>query len=136
MSYRKIILAVTASLFSLTAFASGSYSGGSSSGGSGSGYSVPRPKPVDQAYEYGKSIYFGRIEGKTVSYCINKENVSSPVKRSSIKIAKGVTYTQLGELLHNCENPTQNMSTLLNKNQLNAVAYYLNKRYRLKLVRS
>lgn len=132
MSYRKIILAVTASLFSLTAFASGSYSGGSSSGG----YSAAKPKPVDQAYEYGKSVYFGRIEGKTISYCINKDNVSSPVKRSSIKTAKGVTYTQLGELLHNCENSTQKMSALLDKNKLNAVAYYLNKRYRLKLVRS
>ena len=132
MSYRKIILAVTASLFSLTALASGSYSGGSSSGG----YSAAKPKPVDQAYEYGKSVYFGRIEGKTISYCINKDNVSSPVKRSSIKTAKGVTYTQLGELLHNCENSTQKMSALLDKNKLNAVAYYLNKRYRLKLVRS
>jgi len=44
--------------------------------------------------------------------------------------------TQPWDLLHNCENPTQKMSSLLDKNQLNTVAYYLNKRYRLKLVRS
>jgi len=134
MLFRNMFLAFIASFFSITAFASGSYSSGGYDSGSSSIRSAP--KPVDQAYEYGKSIYFGRVQGKVVSYCINRNNVSSPVKRSSIRTVKGVSYTQLGKLLHNCENTEQVMSSILNKNQLNAVAYYLNKRYKLNLSRS
>lgn len=135
MFSRNVILVLTVLLFSSKALASGSYSGGDFSRG-GSNYSAPAPKAVDQAYEYGKSIYFGRFKGKVVSYCINRNDVSSPVKRSSIRAVRGVSYTQLGDLLYNCENIEQTMSSILNKNQLNAVAYYLNKRYRLNLRRS
>ena len=137
MFSRNVILVLTVLLFSSKALASGSYSGGDFSRG-GSNYTAPSPvpQPVDQAYEYGKSLYFGRFKGKVISYCINRNEISSPVKRSSIRSAKGVSFTQLGDLLHNCENTGQTMSSILNKNQLNAVAYYLNKRYRLNLRRS
>lgn len=141
MSYKNVILVVFSVFISSNAFSSGGYSGGSSGGFSGgssiSGGVQPRPaKQIDQAYEYGKSVYFGRLKGQVISYCIVNKEVSSPVKRSTIRQAKGVTYAELGERLHNCSQPKETMAQLLTSGQMNAVAYYLNKRYRLGLQRS
>ncbi len=143
MFLRNIILAFTASFFAINAFASGG-SGfprgntpfGNSDRGSSFRSAPSAPRTVDQAYEYGKSLYFGRVKGKVISYCVALNSISSPVQRSSIRTVRGVSYSQLGELLHNCDNKKQVMSSILNKNQLNAVAYYLNKRYRLNLRRT
>ena len=128
-----MILSAAVLFLSSNVFASGGYSSGGYSGG---GYSSPAPKVIDQAYEYGKSLYRGRLNGQKASYCIMKDNVSTPVRRSSIRKAKGLSYAQLGALVHNCSDAQQTLSSIFNKNQLNAVAYYLNKRYKLNLQRS
>lgn len=111
-------------------------SGGSYSGGGASYGSSSSAKKVDPAYENGKAIYNGRSGGKKVSYCIADGSNSVAVKRSSIKQLKEATYANVGERLFNCENSNETMNLLLTKYELNSVAYYLNKRYRLRLSRS
>lgn len=135
MFNKNLFIAVFTLFFSSSLFASGGYSGS----GSGSYGSSDTPKRVDRAYESGKAIYKGRIKGKVVSYCIadeSKSKASVKVKRSTIKQLKGASSADVGERLHNCANPKETMKSLLTQYQLNSVAYYLNKRYKLNLVRS
>ncbi len=138
MFNKSLVVAVFSFFFSSSVLASGGYSGGDSYGSGSYGTSKPAKK-VDHAYENGKAIYKGRVKGKSVSYCItaaNKGNASVAVKRRTIKQLKGATYSDVGERLHNCENPKETMKVLLTQYQLNSVAYYLNKRYKLNLARS
>ncbi len=116
-------------LISTATLASGGYNDNS--------YSKPaKPKKVDTVYELGKSTYNGRINGVAVKYCILKGDESARVKRTTIKQLKNTSYTVLGTSLHNCVKPEQSMASLLDENQLNAVAYYLDKRYQLNLSKS
>jgi len=116
-------------LISTSTLASGGYDDNS--------YSQPRaPKKIDTVYEYGKSTYSGRINGVAIQYCIYDGTKSTKVKRRTIKQLKNTSYDTLGSSLHNCGKPEQSMASLLNKQQLNAVAYYLNKRYKLNLSKS
>lgn len=131
MFHKSTLIAFLAFLLPSAAFASGGFGGG------GSSYSSPEPaQRVDQAYEYGKSLYFGRVKGQVISYCIVSKGESTPIKRSSIREARGLSYAELGNALHNCSDIQQSMASILNDSQLNAVAYYLNKRYRLRLRRA
>ena len=106
----------------------------------GGGYSSEPAKPVDQAYETGKSIFFGRINGERITYCIVDSNNASDkpivVKRRTMKKLKGLEYSQVAERLYNCKKPSESMTSLLTKGQVNSVMYYLNKRYRLSLIRN
>ncbi len=109
-------------------FASG---GGGFSGGSSSGRSV------DQIYEAGKHIYSGRNKtyGK-LKICVVDENAAEKVKIKG-KIMKTYKGKKLAELAHNlfdCQNPDQKILSLLSPNDMNLVLYYLNKRYKLKLI--
>lgn len=90
-------------------------------------------QPIDTVYEYGKSTYNGKINGVVVQYCIYNGTESTRVKRKTIKQLKNTSYKVLGSSLHNCSKPEQSIANLLNEKQLNAVAYYLNKRYKLNL---
>ncbi len=127
-------------MFSFSVAASGGYSNSSS----GSGYASAPAKQVDQAYESGKSIFFGRVKGERITYCISGNSIGSGnsagnqpivVKRSTMKQLKGLEYSEVAVRLYNCKNPAENMTSLLTKSQVNSVMYYLNKRYRLNLVR-
>lgn len=128
------IFAVFTVFFSSSLFASGGYSSGGSGGGSYG--STSNERKVDHAYENGKAIYNGRGVSKNVSYCIVDGSASVEVKRSSIRQLKGGKYADIGERLHNCENAKETMKALLSERQLKSVAYYLSKRYRLRLARS
>ena len=143
---RKILIAVQALavtlLVSSFAFASGGYNGGGySNGGFGTSSSnQPRQaKPVDQDYELGKSIYKGRQEGiAAIKYCLQVEGEAEAVKLKSrsIKLFKRESYDALAGSLVDCEQPGTLVSDRLDADSLQAVMYYLSKRYDLYLTSS
>ena len=109
---------------------------GGSGGGSYGGSSAPQPRQVDEAYEYGKSLFSGRSnEVEKVKYCVagTGEEESVPVKRSSLRPFKGKTFDELGASLYDCNNPEKVLLDYVNSSQAAHIIYYLNKRYKLKL---
>lgn len=132
MILQRAIVLISAVLLSASALASGGYGGGGGYSG-GSGF---KSRPVDQAYEYGKSVYKGRNKayGK-IKYCITSEDGAEKVKlkRGSLKPYKGGTFADLAGNLYNCDAPDTAIKDILSLNDLQHVLYYLNKRYKLKL---
>ena len=108
------------------AFASGGYSRGGSSNFN--------PKPVDRTYEYGKSVFKGRVKGVSKTpYCIDNGTEKVKLKGKSIKAFRGSTVTELASNLYDCNNPDKLIASTLSTRNLEYVIYYLNKRYKLKL---
>lgn len=127
MKIKFIILAA----FLIPSFAIAS---GSSGGFSGSSSSVPSARQVDQAYEYGKSLYNGRSkEVAKFDYCVAGEEELVKVKRSSLKTFKGASYEQLANNLYDCDNPEKSMLDHVDTTQAAYIIYYLDKRYKLDL---
>jgi len=126
----KLVVLTISLLVSSNIFASGGYSGGGSRGYN----SAPAAKQIDQAYEYGKSIYNGRNKevGK-IKACMNNGDKLVKVKRSLIKQFKEKSYTELANGLFNCDQPDKLMADAMTREQLKYVLYYLNKRYGLEL---
>lgn len=120
-------LLVTASL-APTVFASGTYGGGSN-------YNKPAPqRQIDQVYETGKAIFFGRQAGvEKLSYCLKVEDEFKPVRRRSIKAYKNTSYDELAQNMVNCEQTDTKIASQLSRDDFLYVVYYLNKRHRLGL---
>lgn len=109
----------------------GDYGGGATS----SGPINTQSRPVDARYEQGKAIFTGRASAyKKVKYCFKDEtDTAQKVKSKAIKAYRnGSVGTLLGDL-YRCDDTSQNIANVLKRNELVTVAYYLNKRYKLKL---
>ena len=118
------ILIATLSITATTAFASG-------------GYSNSQASKVDKAYEYGKAIYSGRISsvGK-INFCVTQGDEKIKVKRASLKPYAGKPINELADNLFDCDMPEERIFDKLGKKNMQHVLYYLNKRYKLKLIQS
>lgn len=125
----KIAAVFMASFFLMVANASASGTSYSSSSSDGT--------KVDRAYEYGKSLYKGRIAsvGK-VKFCIASGDNVVKVKRDTLKAYAGSSFSGLGYRLVNCEQPAQRIVDKLGEKNTGFVLHYLDKRYKLKLRRS
>lgn len=93
-------------------------------------------KKVDRAYEYGKSLYKGRISsvGK-VKFCIATGDTIVKVKRGTLKTYSGGSFSGLGYRLVDCEQPGQRIVDKLGERNTGFLVHYLDKRYKLKLRR-
>lgn len=100
---------------------------------SGGGSSAYTPAPVDQTYEAGKAIFKGRTQQH--SFCLFDNNTKefTKIKRKTIKAFKKRSADALTNHLYACESPNPRANTILNKNDLGFLIYYLNKRFSLKL---
>ena len=126
----KISLIILTGILMVAGHANASGSGGYGSYGT-------ETKKVDEAYEYGKALYKGRIEsvGK-IKFCLAKGEQAVKVKRSSLKAYSGTSFQDLGNSLVNCENPNEHIVDRLGNQKTNSVVHYLNERYKLKLTRN
>ena len=104
-----------------------------------SGRADPLNRPtrvVDEAYELGKSVYYGRKNGiPDLSYCVMVEDQKKKLKRKTIKPYKNTTFSNLASNLYNCNSPENYIKTDLSKNDFLHVLYYLDIRYKLNLKR-
>ena len=129
--FRLFALALICLFFSLNTQASGGYGGGY---GGGNNFPVQQTDPV---YEHGKAVFKGRISAyKDIDFCIittNDELGFAKIKRKTIKHLKKTSYQKVAENLVSCDSTKQLIYQLITREDMAAVIYYLNKRYKLKL---
>lgn len=104
------------------------------SGGGGFGQGGYSQKKVDQQYQLGRTYYKAKqADGSTLTYCIKKGDSVSKLSRKSVKPYKRGTVSAFVDSLYSCDNPELKISELVDDNQGEAILYYLNKRFKLKL---
>lgn len=91
---------------------------------------------ADITYEHGKSIFKGRNQryGK-INLCVPAGDKLKKAKKKSLKPYVGGSIQLLADNLHNCDQPTQKIQTVLNDTDMTALLFYLNRRHKLKLTR-
>lgn len=125
-----VILGVAIAL-PLGAFASG---GGGGFSGAGSSAPAPAPREIDEAYEFGKSIYLGRAPGsQKIKYCVKVDGEARKLRGRTLRPYKGTNQIDFANALYSCENPEQRALLKVKKEEVAYVLYYLNKRYNLDL---
>lgn len=103
------------------------------SGGVDSFGEVPRDT-VDEAYEFGKAVYKGRIKGtEKIKYCVRQDDEVKKLKRSTAKKYRKGSTQKFALALIDCKMPERLALTTMPREHIPAVLYYLNKRYKLKL---
>ncbi len=119
------LAALIASLIPMDLFASG---------GGGFSQGTTYQTAVDKKYEAGKLYFYSaRVNGKKVRYCVKSGESVQRLSRSSLRAFENSTTRDLSDNLYNCEQPEQLIAGLIDSDQVSAVVYYLNKRYRLSL---
>lgn len=96
-----------------------------------------RQRQVDPLYDQGKAVFKGRIRdyGKLKFCLVDPESGElAKLKGRTIKPFKEADINKFATSLYNCEMPEQQIAGLLTRDDLIAVVYYLNKRYKLNLV--
>lgn len=106
------------------------------SGSSGGSYSAPIKK-IDQNYEFGKSVYNGRIKNSPkIKYCIDTGTEKVKLKRKSVAQYKNRTFQEFAAALYDCNNPDQLAVNIIDREHTPFLLYYLNKRFKLRLTDS
>ena len=104
------------------------------SGGGGfdqSGFSQSR---IDQQYETGKSYYKSRqADGSRLEYCIKNNDNLRKLSRGSVKPFKKGPASAFVDSLYSCGDPTLKIADAVPDGQGEAILYYLNKRFKLRL---
>lgn len=120
-----ILLASVSLMLSSTLLASNG--GGFNTGG----FSSQR---IDQQYELGKSYYKSpQANGTRLEYCIKNDSGLSKLSRKSVKRFKNGTVSSFVDSLYNCADPAAKIADVVPDDQGDAILYYLNKRFKLRL---
>lgn len=109
----------------------------SASGGGGfdqSGFSKQR---IDQLYETGKAHYKSRqADGSRLEYCIKTESSLKKLSRRSVKPFKRGSAAAFIGSLYSCADANLKIADAVPDDQGDAILYYLNKRFKLRLENS
>jgi len=107
----------------------------SASGGGGfnqGGFSSQR---IDQQYELGKSYYkSAQADGTRLEYCVQTDSGLKKLTRGSVKRFKRGTVSNFVDNLFDCADPSVKIADAVPEDQGSAILYYLNKRFKLRLV--
>jgi len=104
-------------------------SGGAGLGGSN--FSQPR---IDQRYELGKSYYKSpQANGSRLEYCVKDGDTLSKLSRKSVRQFKRGPVSKFINSLYSCADPSLKIADAIEQGQGDAVLYYLNKRFKLRL---
>ncbi len=96
-----------------------------------------RQRQVDPLYDQGKAVFKGRVRdyGKLRFCVVNPESGElAKLKRKTATQFRDAGVNDFAASLYNCEMPEQQIAGLLTRDDLVAVLYYLNKRFKLMLV--
>jgi len=103
------------------------------SGGGGSFGSTSSAR-VDKQYELGRSFYKSRqANGNQLKYCVQSGNELKKLSRRSVKQFKNGSASAFVDSLYSCNDPDLKIADLVPAGQGDAILYYLNKRYKLRL---
>jgi len=106
------------------------------SGGGGS-FGSSGQSSVDKQYELGRSYYKSRqANGSQLKYCVRSGDDLKKLSRRSAKKFKNGSVSDFVDSLYSCEDPNLKIADLVPSNQGDAILYYLNKRYKLRLKNS
>lgn len=105
------------------------------SGGGGfntGGFSSQR---IDQQYELGKSYFKSGLSanGSRLEYCVQSGDGLKKLSRRTVRQYKNGTVSQFVDNLFHCSDPTLKIADAVPEDQGNAILYYLNKRFKLRL---
>ena len=121
----KILVATLALTASSTLLAS---SGGGFNTG---GFSSQR---IDQQYELGKSYYKSPLaDGTRLEYCVQDGSELKKLSRKSVRPFKNGPVSNFVSSLYNCADPATKIADAVPADQGDAILYYLNKRFKLRL---
>jgi len=121
-------ICLVAGSFAFSTSASASGGGGFNQGG----FSSQR---IDQQYELGKSYYKSRqADGSRLEYCVQTGDGLKKLSRGSVKAYKRGTVSNFVDNLFNCADPSAKIADVVPDDQGDAILYYLNKRFKLRLV--
>lgn len=119
------VIAVSSLVLSPLALAS---SGG---GFNQSGFSSKR---IDQQYELGKSYYKTTVvDGARLEYCVKSGDSLKKLSRGSVKSFKRGLASDFIASLHSCADPSLKIVDAVDEEKGQAILYYLNKRFKLRL---
>ncbi|MBX2882172.1 MAG: hypothetical protein KTR32_19650 [Granulosicoccus sp.] len=104
------------------------------SGGGGFDQSGFSKRKIDQQYELGKSYYKSpQADGTRLEYCVKNGESFKKLSRKSVKpFKKGVTSKFVASL-YSCADSSVLISDTVDPEQGDAILYYLNKRFKLRL---
>lgn len=105
------------------------------SGGGGfntGGFSSQR---IDQQYELGKSYYKAGLSanGSKLEYCVQSGDGLKKLSRRTVRQFKNGTVSQFIDNLFHCSDPSLKIADAVPDDQGDAILYYLNKRFKLRL---
>jgi len=104
------------------------------SGGGGFDQSGFSQKRIDQQYESGKAFYkSAQSDGSRLEYCVKKGSSLSKLSRKSVKPFKRGPASEFIASLYSCADPNLKIADAVEDGQGDAILYYLNKRFKLRL---
>ena len=104
------------------------------SGGGGFDQSGFSQKRIDQQYETGKSYYKSRqADGSRLEYCVKSNDSLKKLSRRSVKKFKKGPASEFVASLYSCADPNLKIAEAVPDDQGDAILYYLNKRFKLRL---
>lgn len=127
----KNLLTTACFLASVLAVSAGAHA---SSGGGFSASDIAR-RNVDQTYEQGKAYYRERLaDGTQLEYCVKNGSELSKLSRRSVSAFKRGPASAFVDSLYSCAQPDTKISELIAADKGQAILYYLNKRFKLRLI--
>ncbi len=91
-------------------------------------------RKIDQQYELGRAHYkAGKVDGVKLSYCIKTADGLKKLSRKSVRPFKNGPANDFVASLYSCDNPDVRVSEVISEENGQAVLYYLNKRFKLRL---
>ena len=104
------------------------------SGGGGFDQSGFSQKRIDQQYETGKSYFKSRqADGSRLEYCIKSDSGLKKLSRRSVSAFKRGPASDFVASLYSCADPNLKIADAVPEGQGDAILYYLNKRFKLRL---
>jgi len=94
-------------------------------------------KKIDQQYELGKSYFKSRqSDGSRLEYCVKIGEDLKTLSRKSVKQFKKGSTSDFVDSLYSCADPALKIADAVADDQGDAIIYYLNKRFKLRLTNS
>ena len=120
-------IALAAGSIAVSATVSASGGGGFNQGG----FSSQR---IDQQYELGKSYYKSpQADGTRLEYCVKSDSGMQKLSRKTVRGFKRGPVANFVDSLYDCANPAVKIADAVPAEQGEAILYYLNKRFKLRL---
>lgn len=92
---------------------------------------------IDQQYELGKAYFKAPMaNGEKLEYCVQTDSGLKKLSRKSVKTFKRGSQSNFVDSLFSCVDPSVRIADAIPDGRSDAIVYYLNKRFKLRLTNS